>query len=140
MVIPTCTFAQTNGQDSSFYKIYRNIFVTKCAIPACHDGSFEPDLRTLTSAYFTLVYHPIVKNNAAGTFQYRIVPYDTAASLMHERLTNCCFVNAGDQMPFTIAQNGIALSKGELKMINDWIAQGAKDASGQVHQVVTLQR
>ena len=79
--------------------LHRNLFVTKCAVPGCHDGNFEPDFRTVQSSYSTLVYAPIIKNNDANEFTYRVIPYDTANSVLYERITNCCFVNADDRMP-----------------------------------------
>ena len=41
--------------------LHRNLFVTKCAVPGCHDGNFEPDFRTVQSSFSTLVYAPIIK-------------------------------------------------------------------------------
>src|SRR5688572_4080833 len=72
---------------SSFLGIHTFILSKKCAVPACHGGSFEPDYRTIESSYNTLVYHPVVKNNATNDFTYRVVPFDTGASWLHERIT-----------------------------------------------------
>ncbi|MBK7268515.1 MAG: hypothetical protein IPI07_03030, partial [Flavobacteriales bacterium] len=30
----------------------------------CHDGTFEPEFRTIASAYNSLVYHPVIANDA----------------------------------------------------------------------------
>ena len=85
---------------TSFVKLHRDILGPSCNVMGCHDGSFEPDFRTVESSYNTLVFHPIIKNNLAEDFTYRVVPGDTALSVLHERLTNCCFVNTNDRMPY----------------------------------------
>lgn len=114
----------------SFVWLHQNIFTTRCATPGCHDGHFEPDFRTLGSSYATLVYHPILKNNVAEDFTYRVVPYDTAGSVLHERLTNCCFVNQDDRMPQDVI--GVPLQDTLIAAIEGWIMNGAKDMFGQV--------
>lgn len=115
-------------QQNSLTAIHRDILFPKCAVPGCHDGNFEPDFRTVQSSFSTLVYAPIVKNNAAGSFIYRVIPGDTAGSVMHERITNCCFVNVDDRMPQD--NIGTGLPAAEVNRISTWILQGAKDAEG----------
>src|SRR5690606_15850599 len=39
---------------ASFMGLHTFIFSKSCAQPACHDGSFEPDFRTVESAYNSL--------------------------------------------------------------------------------------
>ena len=108
--------------------LHKQIFFPKCGTPGCHDGSFEPDFRTVMSSYATLVYHPIVKNNTAEEFTYRVIPGDTARSVLHERITNCCFVNINDRMP----QDNIGdpLPDSDIQAIETWILDGAKDMFG----------
>lgn len=115
---------------TSFTFVHKTIFEPRCANPGCHDGSFEPDFRNVQSAFATLVYHPIIKNNAAEDFSYRVVPFDTTLSVLHERLTNCCFVNVNDRMPQD--NIGIPLSRNDIQLIEDWIMSGAKDMFGQL--------
>jgi hypothetical protein len=59
---------------TSFVKLHRDFLGPSCNVMGCHDGSFEPDFRTVQSSYNTLVYHPILKNNLDETFTYRVVP------------------------------------------------------------------
>lgn len=110
--------------------LHRNLFVTKCAVPGCHDGAFEPDFRTVQSTYSTLVYAPIVKNNEANEFTYRVIPFDTAKSVLHERITNCCFVNTDDRMPQD--NIGTGLPQSDIDKVAQWILQGAKNLSGEI--------
>jgi hypothetical protein len=108
--------------------LHRNLFLTRCAVPGCHDGNFEPDFRTVQSSYSTLVYAPIKKNNASNTFTFRVIPGDTAFSVLYERITNCCFVNTDDRMPQD--NIGTALPAADINNVASWILNGAKDIYG----------
>ena len=108
---------------SSFLGLHQNIFSTTCAVPGCHDGSFEPDFRTVESAYNTLVYHPVVKNNSSGDFTYRVLPGDAAMSWLHYRITTDDAVLG--RMPLYDT-----LSDREIELITEWIDKGAEDIFG----------
>jgi hypothetical protein len=125
------TFAQN---DNKFIKIYSTILNKSCALGGCHDGSFEPNYTTIMSSYNTLVYHPITKNNREGEFKYRVVPLDHTNSVLFERITNCCFVDRDDRMPF-YDQEG--LKDSQIKLIKDWINEGALDIYGNKPQKIT---
>jgi len=115
---------------TSFVKLHRDVLGPSCNVMGCHDGSFEPDFRTVQSSYNTLVYHSILKNNLDETFTYRVVPGDTANSVLHERLTNCCFVNTNDRMPQDNIGN--ALPQEDLDKVANWILDDAKDITGTI--------
>lgn len=115
---------------TSFVKLHRDVLGPSCDVMGCHDGTFEPDFRTVESSYNTLVYHSIIKNNLAMEFTYRVVPGDTALSVLHERLTNCCFVNTDDRMPQDNIGN--SLNQADLDAVTNWILDGAKDITGAV--------
>ena len=108
---------------ASFVGLHKYIFSTTCAVPGCHDGSFEPDFRTLESAYNTLVYHPVVKNDTGNNFQYRVVPGDAQESWLHERITTEDAVLG--RMPLYDS-----LSPEEIQHITAWIEEGAEDPFG----------
>ncbi|MBP6657110.1 MAG: hypothetical protein KA284_04590, partial [Bacteroidia bacterium] len=57
----TNTNPDPNPDPNSIQGLYKNIFQPKCANPGCHDGTFEPDFRTIESAYSTLVYQSVNK-------------------------------------------------------------------------------
>lgn len=114
---------------ASITGLHRNIFLTRCAVPGCHDGNFEPDFRSVQSSYSTLVYAPVTKNNAANEFKYRVVPGDKESSVLYERITNCCFVNENDRMPQD--NIGTPLPEKDIRHIGEWISNGAKDMNGQ---------
>jgi hypothetical protein len=120
---------QQTIDSSSIVGLYKFIFATRCNINGCHDGTFEPNFTTVESTYYTLVYHPINKNNSTHSYTYRVVPYDTSHSVLYARISNCCFVNKGDQMPQLNEQD--KLSQKQILQVGKWIMTGAKNIDGQ---------
>ncbi len=110
--------------------VHKKVLSTRCALPGCHVGNFEPDFRTPQSSFSTLVYALINKNNVANQFKYRVIPNDTNGSVLYERVTNCCFVTADDRMP----QDGIGvpLPDSSINLIASWIMHGARDIAGNI--------
>lgn len=106
--------------------LHKNIFSTKCNVPGCHDGTFEPDFRTIQSTYSTLVYQQVnkVTVNNIDSFHLRVIPFDTTNSFLHERITT----TTTEYMP----SNGNRLSQTEIQQINTWIMNGAKDINGNI--------
>ncbi len=106
--------------------LHKNIFSSKCNNPGCHDGTFEPDFRTVQSAYSTLVYQPVNKYtvNNIDSFRYRVIPFDKQHSFIHERITT----PTTEYMP----SNGTRLTQIEIDQIDKWIMDGAKNADGAV--------
>ena len=115
-----------NQHPTLLLELYSKVFLPNCALPGCHDGEFEPDYRTAQSFYFTTVFHPIIKDSRDSSFVYRVVPGDAEASVLMERLTNCCFNDVNDRMPILMEQ----LSKSEIDSIALWINEGAPDWNG----------
>jgi len=115
---------------STFLGLHTYIFSSSCNQPACHDGTFEPDFRTVQSAYNSLVRHPINKNydlaiDGRNPLPYRVTPGKPDASMMWHRLTMHNPPNF-EQMP----SSGIALSQAKIDLIEAWILDGAKDIYG----------
>jgi len=122
----TDTNQVSNPDPNSIVGLHKNIFSVKCAMPGCHDGTFEPDFRTVQSSYSTLVYQPVNKYtvNGVDSFLYRVLPLNPAKSFIHERITT----TTSDYMP----SNGNRLSAAEIGHIDTWISNGAKDQNGNV--------
>ncbi|MDX5321432.1 MAG: hypothetical protein LPK45_09915 [Bacteroidota bacterium] len=118
---------------ASFEGLHKQIFSVKCAVPLCHDGSFEPDFRTMESAYNNLVYHPVVKNNAANAFAYRAIPYNPEASWLMERVTT------DDAVLGRMPLYSNPLNEKELQHLRDWINAGCPDWNGNVAVYPNLQ-
>lgn len=114
----------TEPDPASIIGLHKNIFSPRCAIPGCHDGTFEPDFRTVQSTYTTLVYQPVNKYTVNGTdsFEYRVIPKKIQESFLHERLTT----TTSDYMP----SNGNKLTSAQIALIDQWIGDGAKDENG----------
>ena len=103
------------------------VFQPTCANAGCHDGTFEPDFRTLGSTHATLVNQPVIKNDSLGSFGFRVVPGDTAASQLLARLTYDIDGNSGI-MPLVIDPGSDYERNRELYIswVKRWILEGAK--------------
>ena len=110
---------------SSFLGLHHYIFSEHCNQPACHDGTFEPDFRTVESAYNSLVLHPVTKNYDVDPLPYRVSPGDTDASMLWHRLTIHNPPNF-ERMP----ASGNPLPEDLIALIETWINDGARDVYG----------
>lgn len=108
--------------DKSYMLAYTQVFEPHCSIGGCHDGNFEPDFSSPERGYSTLVFHGVLKNVTSGPrFNYRVIPGDTAGSLLWERLTNENFVDPEDKMPLYFS-----IDPQKLDYVRDWILAGAR--------------
>ena len=128
---PTTPQPTTPFDSTSIEGLHRTVFKTKCANPSCHDGTFEPDFRTVESTFATMVWHGTVKPDpdTVRNLRLRVVPYQPDSSWLWERLVTNDTVNLG-RMP----SNGTRLAAHELARIRQWIANGARDRFGRVMQ------
>lgn len=113
---------ETPLNPSTIQGLHQNIFSAKCATLGCHDGSFEPDYRTIQSTYSTLVYADVYKQQ--GDFVYRVVPGDTANSWLWNRVTT------DDPVLGRMPLYSPSLTQEELNNLSAWILGGAKDING----------
>lgn len=114
----------------TFLGLHTYIFSSSCNQPGCHDGTFEPDFRTVQSAYNSLVLHPINKNyelavDGREPLPYRVTPGQPDASMMWHRLTMHNPPNF-ELMP----SSGEELSDEKLDLIEEWILDGSRDIYG----------
>lgn len=111
--------------------IYYNVFKPTCANSGCHDGTFEPDFRTIESSYNTLVFHPIIKNDTTDPLVYRVQPGNSGASMLIYRLTVDLYGNSGT-MPLVVDPGSSWETKKTeyIQNIRNWIDGGAKDVFG----------
>ncbi len=107
--------------------LHQNIFKPTCANSGCHDGTFEPDFRTLESTYNTLVNHPVIKNDPANSFEFRVVPGNVDASQLIARVTYDIDDNSGI-MPLALEPDSDYNAKREeyIQNMKDWISAGAQ--------------
>lgn len=132
----------TNGQipdPASIAGLHQRIFKPTCANSGCHDGTFEPDFRTIESSYNTLVSQPVIKNNPQGTFTSRVVPGDDNASILIARLITDIDGQSGI-MPLSVdpGSDWNEKSTEHINHIRAWINGGAKDVFGNSPQSSNL--
>ena len=114
---------------TSFSALHNNIFSTTCANSGCHDGTFEPDFRTIESSYNSLVYQPPIKNDLNNTFDYRVKPGNSLQSVLYHRLIVDIDGISGI-MPLESEDDWDNNQDVYIQNIKDWIDQGAKDIFG----------
>jgi hypothetical protein len=121
----------TNPEPTSFAGIYKNILKPTCANSGCHDGTFEPDYRTMGSAYNTLVYQSPIKND--GNYTYRVEPYNAQGSVLMARLKNLITPS----MPIQVEPDSDWPQKKDeyISNIQTWINGGAPDITGNIRQI-----
>ncbi len=130
---PGNPYLNQSGEDTSGISLglksieglHQNVFAVRCANPTCHDGSFEPDFRTVQSTYSSLVYHPVTKNDAQGSYEYRVHPGKASRSWIIHRLST------DDEILGRMPLYAQPLKEEEIQAIRDWINDGARDMFGQ---------
>jgi len=122
---------QAPPDPTSIAGLHQLIFAPTCANSGCHDGTFEPDFRTIESSYNTLVLQPVIKNNPQGSFNFRVVPGNESASVLVERLLTDIDGQSGI-MPLSIDPGSDWNAKRDeyINNVKAWINAGAKDAFG----------
>ncbi len=123
------TIVQLNA--TSIEGLHANIFRPTCANSGCHDGTFEPDFRTVSSTYNTLVYQAIIKNDPQGSYTFRVKPGSINESVLMARLTFDIDNNSGI-MPLALEPDSDWPDNAETykQNVSDWIQAGAKDIFG----------
>ena len=125
---PSDSISLYKPDPKSIEGLHAYIFKPTCANSGCHDGTFEPDYRTILSTYNTLVYRPVIKNDPTNSYQYRVVPGDINKSILYNRLTKDIDGQSGI-MPLVIDPGSDWETKKTeyINNIKDWIENGAKD-------------
>lgn len=129
---PPDTTTQSAAFDlNTFEGLHHYIFRPTCANSGCHDGTFEPDFRSVESSYNTMVFHPIIKNDTLGTYTYRVLPGDPDKSVLYQRLLVDIDGQSG-VMPLSVDPGSDWLTeKAEyMDAIRQWIVDGAPDIMG----------
>jgi len=118
---------------NNFAYLHQKIFRPTCANSGCHDGTFEPEFRTISSAYNSLVLQPAISNDLNNTYTYRVQPGDADLSLLFARLT-LFLPNSSGVMPLEIDQGSDWLENETqyIEAVESWINGGALDMFGNV--------
>lgn len=118
--------------------LYQNVFKPNCTTSGCHDGTFNPDFRSLESTYNTLVWADIVSNTTPAK-DFLVTPGQSNNSVLIDRLTT--FVpNTSGQMPLEILPESDYIDKKDqyIQDLKDWINNGAKDIFGNEANSINL--
>lgn len=138
LIFPDTTQNNTDEtlDPTSIAGLHQNIFKKTCANSGCHDGTFEPDYRTIESTYNSLVFQTPIKNTSNNDFEYRVKPFNADNSMLFYRLTVDLGGNSGI-MPLQIDKgNDWELTKEKhISDIRAWINSGAKDILGRVNNL-----
>ena len=115
----------------TFAYLHYKVFRPTCANSGCHDGTFEHDLRTIESAYNTLVYRPVVKNDPSNSYEFRVKPGNANESVLMNRLTVDIDGQSGI-MPLSIdpESDWSTMEATYEDHIRNWINNGALDQFG----------
>ncbi|MCI5055527.1 MAG: hypothetical protein MRY83_05415 [Flavobacteriales bacterium] len=111
----------------NFAYLHEKVFLPTCANSGCHDGTFEPDFRTISSTYNTTVNHSVITNDQSASFQYRVKPGSSSESLLFVRLETF-LPNTSGIMPLEVEpESDWPEKKSEyIAAIKAWIDGGAK--------------
>lgn len=125
---------------NNFAWLHQKIFRPVCANSGCHDGTFEPEYRTISSTYNSLVYQPAISNDSAYTYTYRVLPGDADHSLLYARLT-INIPNTSGIMPLEVdgESDWFANETLYIQKIHDWIEGGALDMFGNAPSLGNLE-
>jgi hypothetical protein len=134
---PAPTPSGYNPAPTSFEYIYQNVFQKTCANSGCHDGSFEPDFRTISSSYNSIVYAPHTQTPTTGTYNYRVEPGSSVRSQLVYRLIQYPGSGPGTlgqgRMPWNDTNwRYVPANKTNIENIISWIDAGAKDVFGNI--------
>ena len=130
-VVETEGFTVPSLPEGNFAWLHQQVFAPTCANSGCHDGTFEPDFRTVGSSWNTLVNHPVIANDAEMSFNRRVVPGSISSSFLYERLT-VDIPNTSGMMPLEVDEDSDFEERREeyLDAIAQWIQAGAPDING----------
>ena len=118
---------------NSITGLHALIFSPTCANSGCHDGTFEPDFRTISSTYNNLVYQPVIKNDPQQSFTYRVLPGQADQSQLYARLTYDIDDNSGIMPLVTEPDSDYPANKERyIELVKTWIEEGAKDVNGNI--------
>ena len=119
--------------EDNFAWLHQQILGPTCANSGCHDGTFEPDFRTVGSSWNTLVNQPVTANDADMSFTRRVVPGNVSLSFLHERLT-VNIPNTSGMMPLEVDQDSDYNERRAeyIAAVSAWIEAGAPDINGNV--------
>lgn len=125
-------------EKSNFAYLHEKIFSPTCANSGCHDGTFEPEFRSIAGSYNSLVNHAVISNDAANSYTTRVLPGNPSESLLNARLTDF-LPNTSGIMPLEVDEDSDwnENSTDYISRIQQWITSGAPDMYGNLPGIGT---
>jgi hypothetical protein len=118
--------------EGSFAWLHAKIFRPTCANSGCHDGTFEPEFRSMGSAYNSLVNHPTISNTPDYAYHYRVKPGMADSSFLIKRMTSFVPNTSGVMPPsYSVGDDWNNNETYYINKIKEWINGGARDIYGQ---------
>jgi hypothetical protein len=118
--------------EGSFAWLHAKIFRPTCANSGCHDGTFEPEFRSIGSTYSSLVNHPTISNTPDYAFHYRVRPGMADSSFLIKRMTSFVPNTSGVMPPsYSVGDDWNNNEVYYINKIKEWINAGARDIYGQ---------
>jgi|JI10StandDraft_1071094.scaffolds.fasta_scaffold16305_4 hypothetical protein len=124
----TVKFIFDDPDSTSIAGLYTYIFKPTCANSGCHDGTFDPDFRTLESSYNTLVFRESIKKD--GKYLFRVKPYSLDSSGILARVNGI----VTPQMPIQLEPDSDWGKRKDhyISLIRRWIESGAPAIDGSI--------
>jgi DNA-binding beta-propeller fold protein YncE len=124
LLMPSCLHEQASSLDGGYPSNVATIFFTKCVSSGCHnamdkDNAAGLDLSTWKAAFLGTEEHEAV-----------IIPYYPLES--HVFLHCNTFADLGDQITPRMPLDGNPLSREEMRVLSEWIRNGAPDKYGRI--------
>ncbi|MBK9271269.1 MAG: hypothetical protein IPM48_06700 [Saprospiraceae bacterium] len=124
----TVKFIFLDPDSNSIAGLYTYIFKPTCANSGCHDGTFDPDFRTLESSYNSLVFRQSIKSD--GIYTYRVKPFLPDSSGIMARVNGL----VTPMMPIQLepGSDWEQMKTQYISMIRRWIELGAPAVDGTI--------
>lgn len=118
--------------EGSFAWLHAKVFRPTCANSGCHDGTFEPEFRSINSAYNSLVNHPNISNTPDNAYSVRVMPGHSDQSFIYKRMTSFVPNTSGVMPPsYSTGEDWEANEDFYIEKVRQWIDDGARDIYGQ---------
>ncbi|MEY2899496.1 MAG: hypothetical protein RL138_1549 [Bacteroidota bacterium] len=124
LLLPSCLREQAAALDGGYPVPVAQIILTKCALSGCHNAQDKDlaaglDLSTWQACF-----------QGTEDFESVVIPHYTMES--HVFMHCNTFADLGEQLSPRMPKTGAALSREELKILDNWIMQGAPDKFGRL--------
>lgn len=123
-LLPSCLREQAASLDGGYPTPVSQIILTKCAVAGCHTAQDKEEAAGLDLSSWNACFKGTEDHESV------VIPYYTMES--HVFMHCNTYSDLGEQLSPRMPQTGTALSREELKILDNWIMQGAPDKFGRL--------